>query len=276
MSLDKQLRAMLSDEGDSRVAPDPDLDRLIGGGRALRRRRRLARATSAAAAVVLVGAAAYGLGQVDVSGSDAKPEIADQSPTATMPFGRDRIEPGTHPFFVGLDSGGERIEADMTLNGSGWFAGDQPLLFDGRNAAGAGVYEPEQVASASGCSGDWRGRKAARTPRGLARQLSKLPLGTVLQPPTPVEVLGREAVHLSMRIGFECPGNDHYSVVQAATGERGITYTLVAMDVVIDFWVFDQDGTTVVADAWHDVGSSQDMAERANLARNSITFLSTE
>jgi hypothetical protein len=270
MSLDKQLREMLSEEGHSRTPPLPDLQRLIGGGRARKRRRTVARVSMALAAVVLVGGTAYGLGQADLLGAGEKPDAVDQPPVAA---GRAPVEPGTHAYLAGFTSLGARIDFDVALEGSGWFAADLPLLYDGEHAAGAGAYRPESVATDSACSNNWQGTSASRTPRGLARQLTELPNGTVLQQPTPTTVLGHPALHLGMRISIPCPVPAYYALARSQVVDRGITYTDSASDISIEFWVVDLDGTTVVVDQWHEVDAPQDLVDRAASARESIEFL---
>lgn len=276
MSLDKQLREVLSEEGDSRTPPLPDLDRLISGGRTRRRRRTVARVSVSLAAVVLVGASAYGATRVDLGRAGERPDPAITPSDVTEPWDRTPIEPGLRTLLAGTTGLGERIEAEITLEGSGWFTADQPLLLDGTRAAGTGVYRPEEVANGTGCSEEWAGRLASRKSRGLARQLTRLPNGTVLQQPTPTRMLGHDALHLSMQIDTSCPAPSYYSVARSVTVERGISYTEPPTDVVIEFWVVDLDGTPVVVDLWHEVDAPQELVDRASNARESITFLPVE
>lgn len=276
MSLDKQLREVLRDEGLSRTPPPPDLDRLIGGGRARRRRRSAARAGMALASVALIGGTAYGLGQADLRTSDGGPDTASQPTSVAGPDGRSSIEPGTHTYSAGTASSGKRLEFEVTLEGPGWVQADQPLLIDGVHAAGTAAYRPELVAAASACSKSVQGERAALTPRGLARQLARLPQGTVLEPPTPTRILGHRALHLSMRIGAVCPASGYYVVAIAETDERGVSYTEPPTDVLIEFWVVDLDGTTVVVDQFHDVDAPQSLVDRVTDARESIDFLSLD
>lgn len=275
MSLDEQLREVLRDEGFSRTPPLPDLERLIGGGRTRKRRRTMTLAGTALAALAVIGGSAYGLGQADLR-SVGRPDTAGQPSRVADPDARTPIEPGTHTYVAGTASSGKRIEFDVTLEGLGWVAADQPLLIDGSHAAGTAVYRPQLVAAASACSKNVQGERPALTPRGLARQLARLPNGTVLESPTPTRVLGHRAMHLSMRIGTVCPASGYYVVAVAATAERGITYTEPPADVMIEFWVIDLDGTTVVVDQFHDVDAPQALVDRATDARESIDFLPVE
>ena len=286
MNLDEQLRATLSHEAEVRNAPPLDLDTLISGGRVRRRRRTAARLGIGVLAAVLVGGAAFSLTQPGPWNRGAEPGIANQTTepseaaqtTSALQDGNRRpVAPGTYRVFVGVDATGERIEADMTVDGTGWASGDNPVVFDGGHAAGVGIYRPEVVATVSGCEGDWQGWTAAKTPLGLARQLARLPLGTLVQPPTPTEVLGHDGLHLRVRIDPECPGDLGYSVVLTALGNRGISYSQVpATDVVIDFWVVDVDGTRVVVDVWHDIDAPQALVDRASRARESISLIPAE
>ena len=275
MSLDKQLREVLSEEGDSRTPPLPDLDRLISGGRTRKRRRTMNRAGAALASLVVIGGTAYGLVHADLRSSAGDPDTAGQ-PSVTEDPGRTPIEPGTYTYAAGLTIAGAPIDFDVTLGGTGWVRSDLPVLVDGSHAAGTGAYRPERVASEGACSGAWQGRSASQTLRGLARQLTRLPAGTVLEPPTPARVRGHDALHLSMRIRTLCRASDYYVVSNSESVERGISYTTLHTDVSIEFWVVDLDGTPVVVDLWHDVDAPQELVDRAVNARESITFLPVE
>jgi len=284
MTLDEQLRAALSAEAEARTASPPDVDRLISGGRVRRRRRTMARAGLVAAAVVVIGGGAYGVTQIDPGNRGSGPGIVDEPSdarsaptTSALQDGRRRpVEPGTYRVLVGVDAAGERIEADMTVSGPGWASGDSPVVLDGDHAAGVGIHRPDRVATESGCTGDWHGRDASETPQGLARQLARLPMGTVLQPPTPTEAFGHDGLHLRVRIGNECPVDEWYVVLHAALGERGISYGDVPTQVVIDFWIVDLDGIPVVVDLWHNADSPQMLVDRATRARESIRFVPAE
>ena len=149
------------------------------------------------------------------------------------------------------------------------------MVSDGETWAGVGIYRPLSLSDGSGCSGDGQGRHAAETSQGLARQLARLPQSTVVQPPTPTEAFGHDALHLRLRINDICPIDQVYSVAWTAKGYRGISYSDVPKDVVIDFWVVDLDGTAVVVDLWHQIDASSDVVDLATQARDSITFVTS-
>ena len=277
MNLDEQLRATLSLEAEGRYAPPPDVENLISGGRARRRRRNAARIGIAAAVAVLVGGGAYGVTQLDSQPSGA-PEITEEPtkpPTTPSPLSNDRppMEPGTHRLFIGRDADVEVIEADVTLDGPGWRnSGGYPLVSEGRSRAGVGVYQPDALAGRSGCTSSWEARRtrdAGETPQDLARQLTRLPRSTVLQPPTPTEAFGRDAIHLKVRIDDNCPVPENYQVAE----DRGITYSNLVQDIVLDFWVLDLGGGPVVVDMWHQAGSPAQLVDRVARARDSISFV---
>ena len=126
----------------------PDVEVLIHGGRVRRRRRNVTRIGVVAATVVLAGGVAYGVSQADAGGSRSDPGIVDQpsetsesAPTTSAPPDGDRapIQPGTFRTFVDYDAAGERIEADMTVAGTGWESGDYPVVSDGESWAGVGL-----------------------------------------------------------------------------------------------------------------------------------------
>ena len=283
MSLDNELTAAFEREAETREVPLPDVERLIRGGRARRRRRNLARiGIAAAVASVLVGAGAYCVTQVDLGGpesvtvppasSGSEPSEPAAVPPSFQYLDRTPIEPGTYRMFVGADPSGVKIEADLTITGPNWAAGEQPVVSEGDTWAGVGVYQPDALAGAAPCSGEWKGRDADRTPRSLARQLVRLPRSTVVQPLTPTEAFGHAAIHLRLRIDDQCPVGKYYQVAQAPVGPRGITYSRLAKEILIDFWVVDLDGTAVVVDMWHSIDASTELVGRANQVRDSIDF----
>lgn len=274
MNLDEQLRATLSQEAEGRHAPPPDVHSLITGGRVRRRRRTAARIGTAAAVAVLLGGGAYGVTQLDSQPSGA-PEITrepTQPPRTPLSDDRPPLEPGTHRMYVGRDANVEVIVADVTVDGPGWrdSSGD-PMVSEGRSRGGVGFYQPDALAGRSGCTSSWdarQTRKAGETPPDLAQQLTRLPRSTVVQPPTPTQAFGRPAIHLKARIDDNCPPE----IYRVAEG-RGISYSYVAKEVVIDFWVLDLGGDPVVVDMWHQAGSPTQLVERVARARDSISFV---
>lgn len=257
-------------------APAPDMDRLISGGRARRRRRTLARTGIAAALVaVLGGGGAYGVMQLD-SGTAVEPA---QPPSTTSPKTyRDRdgesLEPGTYRMTLGVDASGVPIGADLTFDDEAWNANDFPVLYDAGSYGGVAAYQPTALAAGNGCSNKEPDREVAGNPQALAEQLARLPRSTVAQAPAPVQALGRDAVHLRLRIDNDC-GDYFYRVAESDLGERqhGISYnTAAAKEVVIDFWVFDIDGEAVVVDTWHEADATTELRDQLARVRDSITF----
>ena len=64
----------------------------------------------------------------------------------------------------------------------------------------------------------------------------------------------------------------------AGTASRGIAASATATvpkEVLIDFWVVDLNGTTVVVDMWHQVDASTELVGRATQVRDSITFVTS-
>jgi hypothetical protein len=289
MTLYDELRAALNQQADMTNAPRPDVDGLVRGGQLRRRRRNMVRIGVVAAAAVLVGGGAYGVTQIDSGDPGTDPGIADQTtqptetsesaPTTSALPDRDRapVEPGTYRIFVDYDADGTTaIEADMTIAGRGWESGDYLVISDAETWAGFGMYRPLALTDGSGCSGDWQRRDAAETPQGLARQFARLPQSTVVQPPTPTEAFGHDALHLRLRIDDSCPSDQVYRVAETSKGYRGISYSNVPTEVVIDFWVVDLDGTAVVVDLWHQGDASTELVDRATRARDSISFVTPE
>ncbi len=285
MTLDKELTAAFGREAEMREIPLPDVEGLIRGGRARRRRRNVGRiGIAAAVAAVLVGAGAYGVAQVDPGdpGTVTVPPATSESsePAAVPPsfqyLNRTVIEPGTYRMFVGADPAGVKIEADLTVTGPNWIAGEQPVVYEGDTWAGVGVYQPDALAGVGPCSGDWQSRDASGNPQAMARQLVRLPRSTVVQPLTPTEAFGHDAIHVRLRIDDQCPLGEWYQVAASPAGVRGITYSNRTKEVLIDFWVVDLDGTAVVVDMWHQVDASTELVGRATQVRDSVNFVPGE
>jgi hypothetical protein len=133
-----------------------------------------------------------------------------------------------------------------------------------------GVYAPEALAGASGCSNETTVAPAS-TSQALAEQLTQLPQSTVLQAPTPEQSFGHNALHLRLRIDQQCPPGESYIVAVTPRGTHGITYGHNPIDM--DFWVMDLNGTPVVVDSWYPQGSSSDLVERVDETRKSIFFV---
>ncbi len=289
MSLDEELRAVLGQEAGMRYAERlPDVGALISGGRVRRRRRNAARVGVGVLAAAVIGGGAYGVAQV--GREDARPPATDHptEPTATsgsaVPRYRDTdqgpLPPGTYRMFVGVGESGP-IEADITFAGRGWGASNHPVIFDDPFAAGVGVYQVEDVARGSGCHGDERLTPAAETPNALARQLARLPRSSVQVGPESTEMLGIDAVHLRLRIDDNCVEAAYRPVDTVGPGGgsgsgRGISYAEERMDEIIDFWVLEVDGTTIVIDLFRHPGASADVVQQVYDARDSITFVTVD
>lgn len=276
MSLDDDLRSAFSQQAAIRLAPPPDPDGLMRGGRARRRRRDLGRATASAAASLLTLAGGYAV--VDAVRTAADDAVASR-PSSSVPLippddgDRPRLAPSTYVVRVGTSAHGGRIEAALTLEGANWSDGDFLLVSERSETvfAGVGVYQPDALAAGTGCLDDPSTTEPAPKGAALARQLTRLPRSTVLEAPTPVRAFGRDAIHLRLRIGVECPY--YYRLAQTSVGDRGITYTAVgaaAKDVLIDFWVLDVAGAVVVVDQWHNLDASSELVAEAARARASI------
>ena len=192
-----------------------------------------------------------------------------------MPNDGGVIEPGgTYRLVVGADTSGALIEADLTLEGAGWAAGDYPVLVGERSYAGFGVYQPFRLAAGTGCVEDRSTGDLGETALDLAARLAGLPRSTVLEPPAPTRAFGHDALHLRLRVDAECAA--WYRVADAARGSRGITYSAPGSSspgVVIDFWVLDVGGRPVVVDQWRNADAPAGLVERAAAARESITFV---
>jgi hypothetical protein len=288
MSLDRELAAAFGREAEMRDIPLPDVERLIRGGRARRRRRNAGRIGVAVVAAVVVVVGAYGVAQVypEDPGPDTVPPATSTSEPAAVPSrlpsyrNMASISPGTYRAFVGSDRAGGKIEADLTVTSPNWNWSGQPVVHepDFDSWAGVGVYQPDTLAGVAPCSGDWQSRPASEAPQPLARQLARLPWSTVVEPPTPTKAFGHDTIHLRLRIDDRCTHYEYYQIariqgVQTPAGSRGISYGSTSAEVLIDFWVVDLDGTTVVVDMWHQVHGSTELVGRATEVLETINFV---
>lgn len=286
MNLDEQLRAALTQEADMQTTPQPDVDGLISGGRLRRRRRNMAWVAGGAVAAVLVGAAVYGVTQIDRGSSEGQPAPATQGPSessasapqAYVDTDGGAIEPGTYRKYVGSNAAGRPIEADLTFEDTGWASGNQPTVSEDPAWASVGVYQVLAVEGGPPCSGgDATLRDPAATPQRLADQLAMLPRSAVIQGPTRTQAFGHPAVRLRLRIDDRCPDvGEAYRVLETPWGSRGISYSDGSKDVVIDFLVVDLGGTAVVVDLCYAADASAALVDRATEVRDSITFVTEE
>lgn len=279
MSLDEQLRAVLNQEAELRTASRPDVQSLIAGGQALRRRRTVARfGAGLAAAVVLVGAG-YGVAQLGDGGSTDGVPTKEPTESTDLRVGYAeglQLRPGTtYLVRAGTDENGEAIDAEVQFDGPGWGTGNHPWVYDGRNSAGVAFYVPIEVPTGDDCV-DPRMRLAASNMERLVGQLSRLPGSTVTKTATPVDAFGHvDGRHLRVRVDTAC-APDGYLVASTPAGSHGISYEHpgTSSDVVIvDFWVFDLDGTATVVERWTQVGGSPELAEQVSRTIDSVTLL---
>ena len=266
-----------------RTTPTPDLEGMVNGGQdRLRRRHTMRISLAAAAAVVLIGGGVY-VAQLGDDDSGADPGLTNLPTQPTQPTeaadppnwtdtNQGPVEPGTYRTYLGTSADGTKnIEADLTVQGSHWIGSNYPVAFVGENFAGIGVYHPESVAG--GCKMVAGLETAAVQPQQLAQQLAQMPRSDVLQQPTSTNAFGRSALHLRLRVDAACGAGVAYLV----TDERGISYfdknPEVSGIVLIDFWVMEVDGTTVVVDKFHTEEAPQTLVDQATAARRSITFV---
>jgi hypothetical protein len=96
VNLDDQLRAVLDEEAAVRTAAQPDVQRLISGGRMRRRRRNAAWAGGAVLAAVIAVGGGYGVAQM--GDADAGSRITDQPSPQPLPESDEPValEAGTY------------------------------------------------------------------------------------------------------------------------------------------------------------------------------------
>ena len=265
-------------------APPPDVDGLISGGpgppappqHGADRRRRRGRGRARRRGCVRRHA-----GRSRRSGPDSSRPSRPSRPSPRRPrrpsrtTADSRSSPARYRMFVGVDAAGVTIQADLTIEGPGWTAGTIRCVSEGATSAGVGClparlrWPPGPVAPATSRTGT-----SGKTPQALARQLARLPRSTVVQPPTPTEAFGHDAIHLRLRIDDDCPVDR--GLPRCRERREGVAASPTATaprTVVIDFWVVDLDGAPVVVDMWHQVDASSELVDRATQVRDSITFV---
>ena len=266
-----------------RTTPAPDIEGIVIGGENRRRRRNTMRISLAAAAVLLAGGGIYGaaqLGDNDDPGAGVANQPSEPTeaalPQPWMDNNQAPAEAGTYRTVVGNTGAGGTIEADFTIDGEGWAASNYPVAFTAKAFAGLGVYQPESVAGGCRMSGGYK--DAATAPQQLVQQLIRLPRSVVVQQPARTKAFGGNAVHLQMRIDAWCDGEAAaYLVADGQAGARGISYFDESPQgdegmVVVDFWVVDVDGTSVVVDRFHLEDAPDDLIAQSTQAVESITF----
>ncbi|PVG80751.1 hypothetical protein DDE18_21655 [Nocardioides gansuensis] len=269
-----------------RTTPTPDIGGMVNRGQDRLRRRNTMRRGLAAAAVLLVAGGVYGVTQIGGNDPDADVASGPSEPSESAAVPPDWADtnggptaPGTYRTFVGFDADSEVIEADLTVEGANWAGSNYPVAYAGERFAGIGAYQVESVAGGSGCLDEGKVTGAANEPQQLARQLARLPRSEVVQPPAATEAFGHNTIHLRSRIDAAC-GASIYRVVETPVGGRGISYFNVSPKgprfVVVDFWVVDFNGTTVVVDMFRTEDAPRDLLDQAAAARESITFVEAE
>jgi hypothetical protein len=225
MNLDEQLRAALIQEAEMQTVPRPDVDLLISGGRVRRRRRSLGRLGVAAAAAAIVAGGVFTQIDPGTANEPTQPSRPTESPQTPQPLPVDgtSLEPGTaYRMLAGVGASGSTIYADMTVDGSGWTSGNNPVVSEYLEYGGVSAYRPMALAAGTGCTGDAPSLDVGETPQALAQQLARLPRSTVGQPATPVRAFGHDALHLQLRVDTACPANQGYRVAETPRGSHGI------------------------------------------------------
>jgi hypothetical protein len=256
----------MNEEAEMQDAPEPNVDRMISGGRVRQRRRTITRACVVGAVAVVIAGGVYGVTKDSGTSSGPAPATTP-SPTPAMRTPTDML--------VGDDASGTAINAHLTLYGS-WEGDNFPVLRDASGRyGGVAVYRPLALAAGTGCLGDRANTHVGQKPQALAGQLARLPGSTVVVPPAPVEAFGHRAFHLQLQIDTAgCEGSDVYRVAETPNGGHGISYGDARVPVVVDFWVRDVHGVPVVVETWHKTGASSQMVSEIARTKDSITFVS--
>jgi hypothetical protein len=176
---------------------------------------------------------------------------------------------------VGVDSTNTAISADLTFYSAAWQEENFPILADGAgNYGGIAVYQPIVLGGGTGCLADNATTQVGDTPQSIAEQLAQLPRSTVLNPPRPVQALGRPAVHVRVRINNDCGADVYRVAVTTERGGHGISYgDDSTKNIVVDFWVMDVGGSPVVVETWHEDDASSRLMQEIAHTFESVTFV---
>ena len=111
------------------------------------------RAGGAAARGLLIAGGAYAVTHLDPGDpgsstvSEAVTDVRSEPADAAGDTGEDQIKPGTYRVLVGAGATGDAVEADLTLEGAGWRAGNYPMVQEGATSSGVAVYRPQALAA---------------------------------------------------------------------------------------------------------------------------------
>jgi hypothetical protein len=229
MSLDDQLRTVLTEEAERRSGTLPDVPGLISGGRSRRRRRHVAWAGATALAAVVATGGVYAVPQL--GGDDSVHQIADQPSPQPLPDPAEpaRIDPGT--YLVHAD--GVHVVASYTITvPAGWEAKHANIIGkhqedatgEGHEAGALGI-EPFALdtirLTEDTCTGPERLGRLQTDVAGLVAGLKAQGSGLRVSDPVPASVGGRAAT----RIDLEYPSSrplSHCRLSDALGLEKGV------------------------------------------------------
>lgn len=278
MTLDDQLRAVLNEEAVVRTAAQPDVQRLIRGGRARRRRRTAAWTGGAALAVVFAVGGGYGVAQL--AETDASGLVTDHPTPQPLPSTDEpaAIEAGTH--VVPARSDAVVTSYTITVPG-GWDA--QHGVTVGKNPEGPGRISLDAFVldrirlTDDACTGpDTLGAElngVADLVRGLRAQAS----GPRVADPVEATVGGLPAIRIDLAYPTgHALSNCRLSVADPGQGEGVLQvwfgYFVLAPHEIASVYVVELDGgAQVFVTRTADDASAADRAELASVL-DSISF----
>jgi hypothetical protein len=302
MNLDEELRTTFASESERLEPPRVDAHDILARGKLRRRRRTTLHAGAAAAVLAVIGIGAFGFTRADWTST--LPAIPP-NPTTTAPIARTLptydcgagqcLNAGTYRVGLGIGDDSKSLSGQLQVPWSDW-ASDGFLhrvwKDSGPGSVVLNVYEPKALAGPQPCDADKSVDLGPDpTANEVAGRLSDLPQFTVAEGPTVVPAFGRETIHLriqadSLRCEATASG-DQYVLAAIHGGDGAGTWEdrLPAVPtgdstldpgrpVVIDLWVFDLDGQSIVVEARQEGSPTATTVTQLDQVRQLVRFVS--
>ena len=299
MNLDEDLRATLAAESQRREPPLVDARDILARGRARRRRRTTLQAGMAAAVVAVIGVGAFGFTRADQTSTLPAMPPRPVNTTASAPIAptldnwdcaqRGCLKAGTYRVWLGTGDDGNALSADLRVPWADWSSYGYVHRVWKESSAGSvmlNVYEPVAITTSEPCdsgSAPDDNLPPNATVDDVVGRLRDLPQFTVIEVPTLVSAYRQQTIHLQVQAdSLRCEAGDQYNLAdinggygQGTTeGWDGDSDVDLGRKVVIDFWVFDLDGQTIVVEARHEGRPSAAMVKQLDQVRQSVRFVS--
>ncbi len=302
MNLDEELRTTFASQSQRLEPPDVDAYDILARGKLRRRRRTTLQAGAAAAVLAVIGMGAFGLTRADRTST--LPAIPTPTTTAAVPTASTLLTwdcgasqcltAGTYRVGLGIGDDSKFLHGQLQVPWSDW-ASDGFLhrvwKDSGPGSVVLNVYEPKALAGPQPCDADKSVDLGPDpTPNDVAGRLSDLPQFTVAEGPTVVPAFGRDTIHLRIKAdSLRCEtaaSGDKYVLAAIHGGDGSGTWedrlpaeptgdsTLdPGRRVVIDLWVLDLDGQSIVVEARQEGSPTPTTVAQLDQVRQSVRFV---